>query len=102
MVGLSIHDMNRSLLKKYDVFLVIVVLFLFVCLLNEFVLVLHLQCSVSESVCEDRISNCREYGGPEVCMKPSYQSWAKNNCPKYCGLCYTFNYVTGVPVGKEK
>ncbi|KAJ8314221.1 hypothetical protein KUTeg_008782 [Tegillarca granosa] len=34
--------------------------------------------------CEDKISNCYQYG---VAACSSYRQWASDNCPKYCQFC---------------
>ena len=39
----------------------------------------------SSSQCQDRLSNCADYG-QNACVG-QYVSWAKENCPKTCNLC---------------
>ncbi|XP_069122033.1 A disintegrin and metalloproteinase with thrombospondin motifs 6-like isoform X2 [Argopecten irradians] len=42
--------------------------------------------SSSASGCVDKLADCSSFQA-DTCTNPSYQSWAKTNCAKHCGLC---------------
>ncbi|KAK3605644.1 hypothetical protein CHS0354_032596 [Potamilus streckersoni] len=54
----------------------------------------------TEALCKDSIPNCNEYGGPGMCQ--TYGQWARQNCAKYCGVCFNYIYVTASTVGNKK
>ncbi|KAL3865536.1 hypothetical protein ACJMK2_042912 [Sinanodonta woodiana] len=50
--------------------------------------------------CIDSVPNCHEYGGPGMCQ--TYGQWARQNCAKYCGVCFNYVHVTASTVGNKK
>jgi small-conductance mechanosensitive channel len=45
-----------------------------------------------KETCEDRISDCADYGH-EVCTALKYHPWATDNCKKHCGFCGQTQHV---------
>ena len=48
--------------------------------------------------CTNKISNCDEYGGKEMCRNEAYKPWAKEHCYEYCGYCTNTVLVTSKPI----
>ena len=49
-----------------------------------------------DTVCRNKVNNCFEYGGKDMCNVPAYRAWAQENCNQYCGFCSVFVTYPGV------
>ena len=45
--------------------------------------------SLNLNECQDKVPNCPEFDDGELCIEPSYHSWAYEHCKAYCkfGSC---------------
>ncbi|KAL3865535.1 hypothetical protein ACJMK2_042911, partial [Sinanodonta woodiana] len=55
--------------------------------------------TTTEALCNDSIPNCHEYGGPSMCK--TFGQWARQNCAKYCSVCFNYVHVTASTVGNK-
>ncbi|XP_053405497.1 matrilin-2-like [Mercenaria mercenaria] len=53
------------------------------------------------STCQDKFESCSSYNA-DLCTNPTYDTWARSNCPRYCGFCFNYNYVTSAVVNHIK